>query len=108
MTRPSHSITQIARSGALLSTPLEQIAGLRFVAHCGDPDCPAPRPIPVSEVLAIHRGARVGDVARTFFCTACSRAARSVSLREDSRPGSWVLQPVITPRGDASGSPWPA
>jgi hypothetical protein len=66
MPRPSCSVLDLARSGALLSTPLEQIAGLRFVAPCGDPDCLAPRPIPVSEVLAAHHGARVGDVATTF------------------------------------------
>jgi hypothetical protein len=96
MTRPRASILELARSGALLSTPLEQIAGLRFVAHCGDPDCPAPRPIPVSEVLAAHHGARVGDVATSFRCTACSRQTASVALREDHGPGTWVLQSVIT------------
>ena len=94
MTQHPPSILEIARSGALLSTPLEQIAGLRFIAHCGDPDCPAPRPIPVSEVLAAHRGARVCDVAGTFRCTACSRQASSLAIREDHGPGSWVLQPV--------------
>lgn len=94
----SPSITHIARSGLLLSTPLEQIVGLRFVAHCGDPDCPAPRPIPVADVLATYRGACVGDVAETFPCTACSRVAKAVSLRQDTGRNSWILQPVVTPR----------
>jgi hypothetical protein len=97
MTRPSPSIIQIARSGSLLSTPLEQLVGLSVVAHCGDPDCPAPRPIPMAEVLANHRGSRVEDVAGSFYCTACSRAAQAVSLREECRGGGWILQPVMTP-----------
>jgi len=97
MTRPSPSIIQIARSGSLLSTPLEQLVGLSVVAHCGDPDCPAPRPIPVAEVLANHRGSCVEDVAGSFYCTACSRTAQAVSLRQECRGGGWILQPVMTP-----------
>jgi hypothetical protein len=102
MTRPSPSITQIALAGDLLSTPLEQLTGLSVIAHCGDPDCPAPRPIPVAEVLAQRPRARVCDVASKFHCTACSRAARAVSLREECRNGSWILQPVLWPQ-----QPWP-
>jgi len=114
MTRPCPSILELARSG---TTPLEQIAGLRFVAHCGDPDCPAPRPIPVSEVLAAHHGAQVGDVATGFRCTAWSgravcrteggsraRKLGSAAYPRLDRPENSLSVPAWDERADLLGS----
>jgi hypothetical protein len=97
MTRPSPSLTAFALDrSVLLSTPLEQFAGLAFVAHCGDPACPAPRSIPVADVMAARGNAALADVLGSFRCTACSSEARSVSLQQKCY-GGWIIQPVLTP-----------
>jgi hypothetical protein len=98
MPRPSPSLTALALDQpALLSTPLEQFARLAFVAHCGDPACPATRPIPVSDVNAAKGNAALADVLTGFRCTTCSGEAQSVSLRQKGY-GGWIIQPVMTPR----------
>ncbi|EHM03442.1 hypothetical protein HMPREF9946_00117 [Acetobacteraceae bacterium AT-5844] len=94
-------LLELTRAGALLSTPLERLSGLSVIAHCGDVDCPPPRPIPVADVAAVRRGARVADVAHTFRCTACGRLAQNVSLREDRAEGGWILQPIAAPAAGA-------
>lgn len=95
---PTHppSLTSLARRRRLPSTRLSRLRGLAVIAHCGDPDCPAPRAIPMGDVLAARGDVPLAEVLGGFRCTACGRGAQAVSLRQDC-PGGWIVQPVASP-----------
>ncbi|MBO1078155.1 hypothetical protein [Roseomonas haemaphysalidis] len=102
MARSSPSPTVLCHSRHhLLRAPLADLRSLTLIAHCGDPDCPPPRPIPVGDVMEARGNRALSNVVGGLHCTACGRAAQTVSLREDC-PDGWILQPVVLPGASAA------
>ena len=85
----------------MLASPLSTLLETALVAHCGDPYCPPPRPIPVVDVLQARGNRPLSHVLSGLFCTACGSPARAVSLRADC-PGGWIVQPVVVPMEHAA------
>jgi hypothetical protein len=94
MARSSPLPVPASERDALLASPLNTLITTALVAHCGDPCCPPPRPIPVADVLRARGNRPLAHVLGGLFCTACGSPAQVVSLRADC-PGGWIIQPVV-------------